>query len=348
MAHHKTQQHRGGQRLTRRAATTASLAFLLRDPDSTDEWRRTIAAWSQFIEAHLHDEQAQVRFFAQLCLARRAAAYVHLKEDEAALSDVEQVLSEAQASPNPSVVCKALEIKATIQVEQHDEAAALTTFAELWPLLPSLDLESSEQAELWLERGKCYGRLKRYEAAIADFTQAITLDPTCGEAWCWRGLSHRYQDNPEQALTDATQAITCDPANATFYRIRGILHRMSNHFTESLGDLDKAKALAPDDPWVEQNWRETELKWLLCRGPDALSKMEQTIAQRERENRETTPVSTQSRTAAPPAEKPPLAPPLPVVSPEAGTHQAVSQSHRSARRAARSARVPQPEQGVFF
>ena len=55
-------------------APSAPLAWLLRDPHSTEELRRTIDAWTRFIERHLQDEDADVRAFAQMAIVRRAAA----------------------------------------------------------------------------------------------------------------------------------------------------------------------------------------------------------------------------------------------------------------------------------
>ncbi len=72
---------------------TLPLAALLRDPTSEDEWRRTIAAWSQFIQRHLTSQDAELREMAVMTLLKRGAAYTHLQEYIPAQADIEQVLA---------------------------------------------------------------------------------------------------------------------------------------------------------------------------------------------------------------------------------------------------------------
>lgn len=277
-------------------AASAPLDWLLRDPTSTDELRRTIAAWSTFIDRHLHDEYDEPRGFARMSIVRRAAAFVSLGEHEAARSDVELALVEANKAKDAYVQCKALEVRAMLQAEQGDHAGALATFAELWPLAPA-ETPPEERAELWLAQGKCHGRLKRYEEAITAFTQAIACDAACGEAWCWRGLASALLDQREQAEADASQAIALEPRDVTCYRVRGVIRRMANRFAESLSDLLRAEKLGGDQ-WTEQNKLETLCKWLLVEGPDALEGIEAVLAQA-------------GETAPPPP--PPNVAPLPVL-----------------------------------
>lgn len=343
---HRKASRRKTRAVSDATATSAPLAFLLRDPHSADELRRTIDAWSRFIERHLHDEYTEVRVFAHRSVVRRAAAYAVLGEHEAALADVDLAL--AEASHDTSLQYKALEIRAIVQADQEDHAGALATFAEIWPLLPAVDLPAEERAELWLERGKCYGRLKRYEEAISDFTQALSLDATFGEALCWRGLAQGFLEQKETALADANAALTLEPQNATFLRIRGILLRIANRFGESMRDLLQAEALAPEDPWVKLNKDTTLNKWLFCRGPQAIEEMEEVFA--------SLPAKEQEKQAPPPFSKVPnqqtpipplstLAPPSPQRNQKRtqSNHQRTA-SVRSRHRSPRS----DPRQGQFF
>jgi tetratricopeptide (TPR) repeat protein len=246
-------------------ATSAPLALLLHDPE---ELRRTMAAWSKFIDRHLHEEYDEVRSFARMSLVRRAAAHTILGEHEAARADIELALAEAAAARAAYTQIKALEVRATIQMEQGDEAGALASFMEIWPLVPT-DLPPEERAELWLAQGKCHARLKRYAEAIQDFSQAITLDARLSEAWGWRALAHAYLGQKDLAEVDVSQAITREPQNATWYHVRGVIRRMANRFAASLTDLLRAEALG-GDPLAEQSKWETLRKWLLVEGPDAL------------------------------------------------------------------------------
>ena len=158
---------------------TLPLAALLRDPTSEDEWRRTIAAWSQFIQRHLTSPHAELREMALVTLLKRGAAYTHVQEYTAAQADSEQVLA---LHPDPYTAYKAYELRATLFTARGNDLEALEAWMQAiarCQTLPRDTVSSEERAQLVLERGKCYARLKRYEEAIADFSLTIQIVDLC-------------------------------------------------------------------------------------------------------------------------------------------------------------------------
>ena len=66
---------------------------------------------------------------------------------------------------------------------------------------------SNNNSGYYFDRGWAYSALGRYEAAIADFTQAILLQPNFGDSYFKRGWAHAALGRYEAAIADYTQAI---------------------------------------------------------------------------------------------------------------------------------------------
>ncbi len=65
----------------------------------------------------------------------------------------------------------------------------------------------------------------RYNRAIADFTEAIQLEPANVMAMINRGEAYRLKSDYDSAIADFTEAIRLDPQNALAFNNRGIAHR---------------------------------------------------------------------------------------------------------------------------
>ena len=63
-----------------------------------------------------------------------------------------------------------------------------------------------------------------FEAAIADYTTAIRLNPTHCRAYYNRAFSYDRIQQYGAAIADYTKALEIEPNNATAYHNRGSLH----------------------------------------------------------------------------------------------------------------------------
>ena len=83
--------------------------------------------------------------------------------------------------------------------------------------------------------------------AIADYTEAIKLDPKSAEAYKDRGISYLSDGNIDEAIMDYTKAIELDPESAEAYKNRAIAYLGKSDFDNVITDYTKAIELDPDD-----------------------------------------------------------------------------------------------------
>jgi tetratricopeptide (TPR) repeat protein len=73
----------------------------------------------------------------------------------------------------------------------------------------------------YVSRGDAYDDKKDYDHAIADYNQAIQLDPKDADAHVSRGLVYNDKKDYDRAIADYNQAIQLDPKDADAYVSRG-------------------------------------------------------------------------------------------------------------------------------
>jgi tetratricopeptide (TPR) repeat protein len=110
-------------------------------------------------------------------------------------------------------------------------------------------LPSSEQfsAAEHVNRGLTYDNLGFYEKALADYGQAIELDPNQVEAYVGRGNTHVDVDQYAAALADYTHAIRLAPNHALAYQNRGYARFKLQLCDEALPDYTRAIELGRND-----------------------------------------------------------------------------------------------------
>ena len=89
-----------------------------------------------------------------------------------------------------------------------------------------------------------------FDLAMADFTEALKLDPKMTVAYLNRGTCYTRILEYEKAVEDYSKAIQLDPANKRAYRSRGEVNKALSEGLRQMGDKDKAaelKALSDKD-----------------------------------------------------------------------------------------------------
>lgn len=105
--------------------------------------------------------------------------------------------------------------------------------------------EFPEDPVLWRNRGNTRALLQQWSAAIADFNQAIALDPQAVDPYLNRGAIEENQGDYAAAIADYNQALDLDPQDALAYNNRGHAKGALGDWSGALADYDRAIAGDP-------------------------------------------------------------------------------------------------------
>ncbi|WP_433225058.1 tetratricopeptide repeat protein [Microtetraspora malaysiensis] len=109
------------------------------------------------------------------------------------------------------------------------------------------------RARAYQRRGALLQNAKRYDEALSNFTQAITLAPDFELAIALRGDTYRLTEQHEKALADFDRAIQLKPDDTWNLAHRGMTHQALSRYNEALADFDEAICLKPDYGWAVAN-----------------------------------------------------------------------------------------------
>ncbi len=98
-------------------------------------------------------------------------------------------------------------------------------------------------ANAWVRFGIASGVKGDLEAAIADFNEAIKIDPKCASAYQCRGHARSLQNKLDEAIADYNQAIEIDPKQQDAYYDRGVARAQKGDFDGALADFSSAIGL---------------------------------------------------------------------------------------------------------
>ena len=153
-----------------------------------------------------------------------------------ALADFDKLI---QATPGdvPAQIGRA---RALSELDRVDDA--------IQSLGRAIEVAPKPDARLPYMRGLMYLRKEDTNAAIADFTKAIEIDPSDVRWYRWRGdaLSTRYDF--AAALADYDKALEIDPRDATALERRGQAKQGLRDFKGALEDFTRLVEVAPRHP----------------------------------------------------------------------------------------------------
>lgn len=100
-------------------------------------------------------------------------------------------------------------------------------------------------ATAFADRGWAFYGLNQNRRSIADFDQAIALDPTNASAHFYRGMAHAALEDYAVAIADYDRTIALDPAHAGAFMRRAMARHDLGQYAVAIGDFDRAAALNP-------------------------------------------------------------------------------------------------------
>jgi lipoprotein NlpI len=107
-----------------------------------------------------------------------------------------------------------------------------------------------KDAAVFSHRGSAYLAKGQHDRAIADYSQAIQLNPKDATAFNNRGNAYYANGDHERAIADYNQVIQIDPKNARSYLNRGLANLYLGASAKAQADLNQASALDPNDVYV--------------------------------------------------------------------------------------------------
>jgi tetratricopeptide (TPR) repeat protein len=113
------------------------------------------------------------------------------------------------------------------------------------------------QGAAWVKKGE-------YDQAIADYNQAVRLDPDYAYAYNNRGKAWNRKKEYDRAIADLNQAIRLDPNYAHAYNNRGNAWSGKKEYDRAIADYNQALRLDPNYAYACNS-----LAWFQATCPDA-------------------------------------------------------------------------------
>ena len=128
----------------------------------------------------------------------------------------------------------------------EDEAAdPLGRLEVCTTLLEAGETDEDDRARAFAARGNAYYRLHKFEAAIADFGEAIGLDPDKPANWFNQGLAYYGAGRYREAIRDFTEAIEINPDAGRVWLSRAFAHLQAGDARRAVADFDQAILFNP-------------------------------------------------------------------------------------------------------
>ncbi|MBE9071399.1 tetratricopeptide repeat protein [Microcystis sp. LEGE 08355] len=118
-----------------------------------------------------------------------------------------------------------------------------------------------DYADAYNNRGNAKSDLGDKQGAIADYNQAIKLNPDYANTYFWRGLAKSDLGDKQGAIADYNQAIKLNPDDADFYNNRGWAKYNLGDKQGAIKDYNQAIKLNPDFafPYNNRGWAKYNL-----------------------------------------------------------------------------------------
>jgi tetratricopeptide (TPR) repeat protein len=154
----------------------------------------------------------------------------------------------AQVSPD---------VRACEEKKGEEAIAACTRAIETSPNKKNIAAVYFNRAVEWAAR-------KDYDKAIADYTEAITINPQYREAFNNRGNAHRNKRDYDLAIADYEAAIRINPKRGLYHRNRGNVLMDKRDYEKALASFNEAIRLDANDADAADS-----AAWLMATAPDA-------------------------------------------------------------------------------
>ena len=133
--------------------------------------------------------------------------------------------------------------------------ASIAKWDEVIPLL-----DGGSKANAYTNRGNTKDGMGDHEGAIADYTQALVINPQSTSAYTNRGNTKRLIGDYAGSIADHDRAIAIDPQFADAYNNRGNTKDNRGDHKDAVADYDQAIAINPQYATAYCNRGDTKRK----------------------------------------------------------------------------------------
>jgi len=100
--------------------------------------------------------------------------------------------------------------------------------------------------DAYFNRSAVYYIQQDYDRALADLNRVIQLRPDFALAYAKRGSGYFFKDDYDRALSDLNRAIQLQPDSELFHSMRGEVYAKQDDFDHAIADFDQAIKLQPN------------------------------------------------------------------------------------------------------
>ena len=129
------------------------------------------------------------------------------------------------------------------RVDYHTHTPRLSSRSADGLAIP--ELLTAQDAKEHIDRGAAWSKKGDLDKAIADFTEAIRLDPSNADAYFDRGLAFNRKGDYDKAIADFNETIRLDPTVANPFFLRGSAWASKGEEDKAIADYTEAIRLNP-------------------------------------------------------------------------------------------------------
>ena len=160
------------------------------------------------------------------------------EKEEAEIEKIEQQYEqEIRSNPNNA----AAYIKRGYAFFAHSQAGEKQVFLDhaIADFTEAIKLDP-KNLDAYFNRAGLYSQKKDHDHAIADYDRAIKIDANNAELYAFRGQAYTQKENFDQALSDFKEAIRLNPKCKNAYTFRGSTYFVRSVYNKENKDYDNA------------------------------------------------------------------------------------------------------------
>ncbi|MDJ0578705.1 serine protease [Crocosphaera sp.] len=117
----------------------------------------------------------------------------------------------------------------------------------------AITLTTNNPKSFYIFRGSLYSEIKEHKLAIKDFSKVIELEPNSPGSYVFRGLEYLKIKNIQAAIEDYSKIIelnqkAADPQYFDYYTFRGELYQQTKNYQGAIEDFSTFIKLQPNTP----------------------------------------------------------------------------------------------------